>query len=149
MSEAKLKWRFASVKIDRWWQVVAINNLTGWMCPIAYFVNEALADSYADFSNDIEEPDYSTMDNAPEAVSPSFEERQNIIPFRFANHLTDWSEEQDERLKAAWETMQPKEEIAKALGRTRQAIERRARYLGLRSRSKILDKDERDLGKTA
>lgn len=141
------KWRYAAVKIDNWWQVVAINKRTGWMAPIAYFVNETLADSYADMSNDIEDPEfYSTTESVPDVAENVPEEsRSNIVPFRFMYHLTDWSASDDEELARLWTAMQPKEEIAKALGRTRQAIERRARRLGLISRSKITDQHERDL----
>lgn len=145
------KWKFHAVKIEDWWQVVAQDKASGWFVPVAYFVSEKMAASYADVANCIEgDADWSEMDNVPaEAKRPPVESAKNIIPLRFTNHLTDWNEEQDKRLTMAWDAMVPKEEIAKSLGRTRQGIERRARYLGLRSRSKMFDKDERELGKSA
>lgn len=151
MDAKPVNWKYAAVKIENWWQVLAIHPDNGWMKAIAFFVSERLADSYADMANDMEMEgvEYSAARNeAAEAlVNMPTVDRANIIPFRFMNHFTDWNEDQDRTLTEMWGTGAPKDDIAKTLGRSRQAVERHARYLGLPSRSKILEKFERGLEK--
>lgn len=125
---------WVSERDDAWDVFYQAESDPRWNYMVARFFSHEEAEDYASMMSSLER-DGAAFQRHLDAAPPE-NVRKNV--FCIHAHMRDWDAASDDKLSKMWVDGHGKDEIAKAIGRTRQAIERRANYLGLPRRNKAL-----------